>query len=162
MSVVNIAIRNATQSDAEAMARLALGAATAAHWREQDYARIFDADAVSRTTLVVERNGQILGFVVASCVSPEWELENIVVANEARHCGLGDELMAELLQRAEQANAESIFLEVRDSNHVARALYQKWQFAEVGRRRAYYSAPVEDAVLYRRICRRGCYSPKSL
>ncbi len=40
-------------------------------------------------------------------------------------------------------------LDVRESNAAARALYARFGFAEVGRRRAYYREPVEDALVLR-------------
>ena len=42
---------------------------------------------------------------------------------------------------------EDIFLEVRESNVSARALYVKLGFAEIGKRKKYYSNPTEDAIL---------------
>jgi ribosomal-protein-alanine N-acetyltransferase len=45
--------------------------------------------------------------------------------------------------------AEEIFLEVRESNAAARALYAGFGFREVGRRARYYSRPVEDAIVLR-------------
>ena len=49
----------------------------------------------------------------------------------------------------EQEGAAAVFLEVRESNRAARALYEKWAFLESGRRRGYYKDPEEDAILYR-------------
>jgi len=42
-----------------------------------------------------------------------------------------------------------VYLEVRESNHAARALYEKWAFQEAGRRKSYYRDPDEDALLLR-------------
>ena len=49
----------------------------------------------------------------------------------------------------ERRGAGAVFLEVRESNRAARALYEKWAFLESGRRRGYYKDPEEDAILYR-------------
>jgi ribosomal-protein-alanine N-acetyltransferase len=43
--------------------------------------------------------------------------------------------------------AESIWLEVRESNRTARNLYEKLGFAPVGKRRRYYSDNDEDALV---------------
>jgi [ribosomal protein S18]-alanine N-acetyltransferase len=49
-----------------------------------------------------------------------------------------------------------MYLEVRESNTRARALYASRGFEEVGRRRRYYRAPVEDALILRaRVGRAG-------
>jgi len=58
--------------------------------------------------------------------------------------------MEALLVQARQTNSDAVFLEVRESNTAARRLYQKLGFEETGRRKSYYSNPVEDAVLYTR------------
>jgi ribosomal-protein-alanine N-acetyltransferase len=58
-------------------------------------------------------------------------------------------LLSELLDIARGGGAKAIFLEVRESNQAARALYEKWAFLESGRRRRYYQEPDEDAILYR-------------
>ena len=50
---------------------------------------------------------------------------------------------------ARARGAKAVFLEVRESNQAARALYEKWAFLESGRRRRYYQEPDEDAILYR-------------
>jgi ribosomal-protein-alanine N-acetyltransferase len=122
----------------------------ASHWREADYARIFAEGSPSRLALVVEENGSIAAFLVTSHVGPEWEIENVAVAPEARRRGLGSRLIREFLDKAKQRGAESVFLEVRESNRAARALYAKWGFVEAGRRKAYYTEPIEDAVNYRK------------
>jgi ribosomal-protein-alanine N-acetyltransferase len=91
----------------------------------------------------------VLGFLVAQHLAPEWELENIVVAPAARRKGVGKRLIEWLLEEARGAQSESVFLEVRESNTIARALYETTGFQQVGRRKSYYSAPSEDAILYR-------------
>jgi ribosomal-protein-alanine N-acetyltransferase len=76
-------------------------------------------------------------------------LENLVVAPDFRRKGLATGLFAALLTRARETNSESIFLEVRESNQAALALYARLGFVESGRRKLYYANPHEDAVLYR-------------
>ena len=95
----------------------------------------------SRTT------SNLLGFLVARHTEPEWEVENIVVAEPVRRRGLGAQLLRDLITRARGASAQVLFLEVRESNHAARAFYRKWGFKETGRRKGYYNGPTEDAIL---------------
>jgi ribosomal-protein-alanine N-acetyltransferase len=80
-------------------------------------------------------------------VAEEWEIENIAVTGAARRCGLGSRLVGELLDHVRSRGGKTVFLEVRESNRAARALYEKWAFIEVGRRKAYYQNPVEDALI---------------
>jgi ribosomal-protein-alanine N-acetyltransferase len=142
-------VRAACPADIPAIMAVEGDAPTAAHWRADDYARIFAAGAPRRVALVAEEEAQVRGFVVALCAGPEWELENIAVAAGAQRRGLGTRLTLALLEEARAAGAAAVWLEVRESNTAARGLYEKWGFVESGRRRAYYSQPAEDAVLYR-------------
>jgi ribosomal-protein-alanine N-acetyltransferase len=59
-------------------------------------------------------------------------------------------LLDAALADARSRGAAVVYLEVRDSNAAARALYLSRGFSEVGRRRSYYRRPVEDAVVMRR------------
>ena len=45
---------------------------------------------------------------------------------------------------------KEIFLEVRESNKPALLFYKKEKFEEIARRKAYYHAPVEDAIIMKR------------
>jgi ribosomal-protein-alanine N-acetyltransferase len=92
----------------------------------------------------------VVGFLIALHAGQEWELENIVVAEEFRGKGVGKQLMHKLFTEAQEANSNSVFLEVRESNASARRFYEKLGFQETGRRKAYYPNPTEDAILYGR------------
>lgn len=123
----------------------------AAHWSESQYQEVFYPEASpARIALIAvqEGNAEVLGFLVASHHPPDWELENIAVASESRGKDIGTQLLQALLTRAQQTNSESVFLEVRESNAAARALYEKLVFRQTGRRKSYYANPIEDAILY--------------
>ena len=157
-------IRLATAADIPSVMNLERSS-TASHWSEQQYQQLFPpgVDGPERLVLIAEASpsdistpdqrktadARILGFLVAHHICPEWELENIVVAPSARRNGLGNRLLNALLTRAKETNSDSIFLEVRESNAAARALYERAGFEQTGRRKAYYTAPDEDAILYR-------------
>jgi ribosomal-protein-alanine N-acetyltransferase len=154
-------VRIATAEYLPDMIRLERQCVTAAHWTEHQYASLFQTQeaASSRLALIAERKvpaqphdekSPVFGFLIARHVAPEWELENIVVAPEFRGKGIGTQLMEALLTRARYTNSESVLLEVRESNAAARALYEKLGFQETGRRKSYYTNPLEDAVLYSR------------
>jgi [ribosomal protein S18]-alanine N-acetyltransferase len=147
-----IAIRNATAGDITEMLRLERSSNGAAHWSESQYQSLIGAKDASISTLALvaacEANPVVVGFLVARHLAPEWELENIVVTPEARGKGIGTRLMQELLARVQQANSHTVFLEVRESNAAAICLYEKLGFQQTGRRKSYYSNPVEDALLY--------------
>ncbi len=146
---MTLSIRAAAPGDLPAMMALEQQAATAAHWSGEQYAALFSVADSGRVALVVSDDSGIQGFVIAHVVRDEWEIENIAVAGAVRRCGLGTRLLGELLDMARARRATAVFLEVRESNHAARALYEKWAFLESGRRRRYYQDPDEDAILYR-------------
>jgi [ribosomal protein S18]-alanine N-acetyltransferase len=132
----------------------------AGHWSRQQYESFFvsvsRAQQSERLTWVAEDEAdapEFLGFLVAHRIDADWELENMVVAAKARRRGVGTRLLGELVAQARSAHAREIFLEVRESNHNARALYRKAGFEETGLRKGYYSDPPEDAILCRlRLC----------
>jgi [ribosomal protein S18]-alanine N-acetyltransferase len=156
----SVTIRRGVASDTPFLLNLERQSDFAAHWTEQEYLRMFqyERDGAARLVLIaeslpkgasLEEKSHILGFVVARHLTPEWELENIVVDPMARRKGIGRRLLDALLAEARETNSDGIFLEVRESNTAARALYQRVGFERIGQRRSYYSNPSEDAVLYR-------------
>ena len=94
--------------------------------------------------------GGVLGYAVAWFVVGEGEVANIAVHQGCRGQGVGASLLDDVLREAEARTVDTVFLEVRESNVPARALYASRDFHPVGRRRNYYRSPVEDALLLRR------------
>jgi len=148
LEVRPLLIRPATSVDIRAIKTLEQHSATVAHWKPEQYEHLFRTSS-QRTVLVIEdsSNQRVEGFLVARDSGGEWEIENIVVWHQ-RH-GLGTHLLSEFLNHARRRGAAAIFLEVRESNLAARALYQKLRFEKNGRRKSYYRDPEEDAILYR-------------
>jgi ribosomal-protein-alanine N-acetyltransferase len=145
-----VLIRQATPDDVPAIRNLEQQAETAAHWGEREYDALFAPEAPIRIALVAadEPDG-IHGFVIARCVSEEWEIENVVVAADQRRSGVASTLIGELLRKAAEAAITEVLLEVRESNVAARQLYEKLGFSESGRRFDYYRDPIEDGLLLR-------------
>lgn len=98
---------------------------------------------------VVEVDGAIAGYVIARLVAGQGEIANIAVARVHQGTGLGGVLLDAAVSAAFDAGCEAVWLEVRVSNAAARALYASRAFEPVGRRRGYYRAPVEDALVLR-------------
>jgi [ribosomal protein S18]-alanine N-acetyltransferase len=151
--------RSATPADVPSMIRIERQCATAAHWTEGQYRQAVQGEGVGRLVLVAESStalasrssagGDVVGFLVARQIAAEWELENVIIAPTARRQGLGRQLLDALFSAAREANGVAVFLEVRESNTAARSLYETAGFEQTGRRKGYYTDPVEDAVLYR-------------
>lgn len=93
---------------------------------------------------IAEKRGQIAGFLVSRDVGGgEIEVLNLAVDPAFRREGIATALM-------QSVPADHVFLEVRESNASAIALYQQLGFTEVGRRPDYYDDPVENAIVMQR------------
>jgi len=138
-----VAIRSAAVDDVPAILAIERQAPSAAHWTAEQYENLVGSGVV----LVAEEAGSLCGFICAKAVAGEWAVENVEVSTEFLRRGIADELLHELIQRAQNEAASAILLEVRESNLPARGLYEKHGFRDVGRRRAYYRDPAEDAIL---------------
>lgn len=99
--------------------------------------------------VLVDGSGELVGYLVAMTGVGELHLLNITVAPDWQGQGHGQALMAALQQHARHQGLATLWLEVRQSNQRARALYRRLGFEEVGLRRGYYPAAVrrEDAVV---------------
>jgi ribosomal-protein-alanine N-acetyltransferase len=97
----------------------------------------------------VDRGDRVLGYLVARHAADEAEILNVGVAPGSRRQGVGRTLVAAALERLAGLGARQVYLEVRESNVAARALYRRFAFSEVSRRADYYRRPVEDAVVLR-------------
>ncbi len=94
-------------------------------------------------------NERILGCVGCICVLDEGNICNIVVKNDMRGQGVGSALIKELIYRGfKDYGVTSFTLEVRESNSVARGLYEKCGFKFEGIRPGFYDFPKEDGAIY--------------
>jgi len=96
-------------------------------------------------------SGSAATTVVAYCayrvVVDEMHVMDVAVAPRWRRRGLARWLLGFCLLRAARDGAVRALLEVRAGNAAARSVYGGLGFSEVGRRRDYYTAPLEDAVI---------------
>ena len=94
--------------------------------------------------------GELLGYLCGWVVRDEFYINNVAVEPTYRQRGIGKKLILEALTRAVERGARTASLEVRVSNVAAQVLYRRLGFTVVGRRRRYYTEPVEDALIMRR------------
>ncbi len=104
--------------------------------------------------------GGVLGYVVAWVVVDEAEIANLAVAPERRRTGIGRRLLEAAVTSAVLGGARVLYLEVRESNTAARALYGARGFVLAGRRSDYYRNPVEDALVLRLDLRAAASPPE--
>ena len=112
-----------------------------------------DCLRVGYRCLVAMVDGEMAGHAVLSVAAGEAHLLNLCVAPRMQGRGIGRRLLSRALRLAREGEADTVFLEVRASNRVARDLYESEGFCEIGQRRGYYPHDEqgrEDAVVYAR------------
>ena len=98
-------------------------------------------------SFVLEDENQIIAYLIAWCYAGELHIGNIAVDTDFRRRGLAEQLLAHLFQAC--GDYKEAFLEVRESNRAAIALYLKTGFEILGVRRGYYSDG-ENALIMRK------------
>ncbi|MGG9992911.1 ribosomal protein S18-alanine N-acetyltransferase [Streptococcus suis] len=88
---------------------------------------------------------ELVGFLAVQTVLDEMEILQIAVKADFQRMGIASQLMATVMDWD-----GDIFLEVRESNSAAQALYTRQHFTKIGKRKDYYRNPVEDAVIMKR------------
>jgi ribosomal-protein-alanine N-acetyltransferase len=97
--------------------------------------------------LAAEVNGRVAGILIGRMAADEFEIFNLAVEKASRRRGIARQLVSVALQSAWRQGALRSFLEVRASNVVGLALYDRMGFQICGRRPNYYGNPPEDALL---------------
>ena len=143
-----LAIRPARRDDVDAIAAIEKRAFSDP-WSANSFRALFGNPLV-HFAIAEDATGRILGYVVAWFVVDEAEIANLAVADDARRAGVGATLLDHAIGAAQQRHCQVVFLEVRESNAAARALYASRGFQVAGRRLKYYRKPVEDALILRR------------
>ncbi len=121
-------------------------------WTRENYMAALDPDAVPRriALMVLGPDGTgMTGFLVASLLPPQAELEIIAVDARFQRRGLARKLFEDLVYELGLAGVTEVVLEVRASNQAALEFYRVLGFVETWRRPRYYADPQEDAVLMR-------------
>jgi ribosomal-protein-alanine N-acetyltransferase len=116
-------------------------------WTREMYVAELENVGVSFCYLARDESGQILAFCSFWRVLDELHINNLAVAPPYRRRGIGTKLLTYVLNEGAKLGAHRATLEVRRSNEVARHLYDHLGFATAGVRRAYYTNPVEDALV---------------
>jgi len=90
-----------------------------------------------------KKTEDIIGYLVLQTILDELHLLNICVNKTFQRQGWGRLLMDVVLEQALQKSCSVIYLELRASNKIARALYRKYGFKQIGQRKNYY--PLTDS-----------------
>jgi len=115
-------------------------------WRRSFF--LSDINRPQGLSIVAEDEGIVLGYAVA-WGTEETHLANLAVAEYERCKGVGGKLLDEVIAFARRNRADSLYLEVRASNKVARKFYADRGFVPTYLRKGYYENG-EDAVIMER------------
>jgi ribosomal-protein-alanine N-acetyltransferase len=97
--------------------------------------------------LVALKEEAVVGYICVRHTYDEGHILDLAVHPEHRRQGIGRRLVQAALSGLAQRGCLYVFLEVRASNVAAKRLYESLDFRVVGRRRNYYLAPLEDALV---------------
>jgi ribosomal-protein-alanine N-acetyltransferase len=130
------AIRRGGAGDLEAVAAIQQASPDAAQWAVADY--------LDQEFLVAIEENFIVGFLVArTLAADEREILNLAVVRDFRRKGVARALFATAIS----GFRGSVFLEVRESNEIARKFYKSLGFQQLNRREEYYDNPSETAIV---------------
>lgn len=94
--------------------------------------------------------GAVMGYAGLLVMMDEGYITNVAVFPEHRRQGIAAKILEVYLNFAKANQLAFLTLEVRPTNAAAIALYQRYGFEEVGRRKNYYDLPKEDALILTR------------
>ena len=107
-------------------------------------------NALAAFLAALDGTGAVVGYAGLQVVLDEGYILNIAVRPDCRRQQIASQLLEVFINFAQGNRLSFLTLEVRASNAPAIALYERWGFAEAGRRRNYYEHPREDAVIMTR------------
>lgn len=95
--------------------------------------------------IVARENNEIVGFAGIILLPDDAEITNIVTKKSKRKKGIGNLLLAKIIEMAKQERSV-ISLEVNEQNEIAINLYEKYGFEKVGIRKKYYNG-IDNAII---------------
>ena len=116
-------------------------------WTREMYLSELENRGVSYCFLAKDANGHVVSICSFWRVLDELHINNLAVKPEARRLGAGTALLERVLHEGARLGVRRVTLEVRRSNEPARLLYERFGFFVAGVRPAYYTKPVEDALV---------------
>lgn len=144
-----IALRTATVDDLDAIMAIETASFGLTAWARETMAAEM-ASEWGRYVVAVDEAGAVVGYVGLRAVGVEGDIQTIAVAEAARGEGLGRRLLAEAQRDARARGVQELFLDVREDNAPARALYESEGFVEIGVRPGYYQPEGVDAIAMRK------------
>lgn len=116
-------------------------------WTREMFEHELQHQDVSHTLVIRTPSMPVAGFCIFWVVFDDIHINNLAIRSEGRRTGLGRALLRAALEDAAALGGRRATLEVRRSNLAAIRLYESFGFRATGVRLAYYSNPVEDALV---------------
>ena len=116
-------------------------------WTREMYAWELQNRSVCHIYVARTAERPVAAFCAFWLVFDEIHINNVAVLPQFRGHGMGTTLLQHVFMEARRLGAKRATLEVRASNHTALRLYERLGFHVAGRRKNYYSKPVEDALI---------------
>jgi ribosomal-protein-alanine N-acetyltransferase len=142
---MNLVIRRMTVEDVPAAHAIDVLSFTLP-WPERSF-RFEVTDNPAARCWVAELDGRMVGMLVLWLIVDEAHIASLATHPDFRQQGIAKQLLVTALDHAYIEGARSAFLEVRAGNEVARRMYHKFGFEEVGLRERYYKDNNENAIL---------------
>jgi [ribosomal protein S18]-alanine N-acetyltransferase len=140
-----LSVRPARESDLSEIEAILELSREAGHWSASSLRGILRDDPAH--FLCACQGQHISGFIVGRVLLDEGEILNLAVKPQLRRNGSGSVLVQALLEVFWREHKQRVFLEVRESNIAAIALYKRMGFQEIGKRTKYYQEPEEPALV---------------
>lgn len=139
-------VRPATVQDLAAVERIECGSFSNP-WHRDYFAAELD-NSLSNFFVAEGEGSEVVGYILFWKLGGELELHKVAVAVDRQRQGHGARLMEFFLDKGRAWGCERAILEVRAKNEAAITLYEKLGFRPLGRRKEYYTSPVEDALVF--------------
>ncbi len=116
-------------------------------WPEHSFHYEVSDNRVARCFVAETEDKRVAAMIVSWMIVDELHIATIATHPDFRRQGIGAQILTTALKDASAAGVRRAFLEVRESNEAAQAMYRKFGFEMTGRRAKYYKDNGEDAIL---------------
>ena len=140
----DLEIRRANPHDASAIAAAEADIFPDA-WSERAICDVITTEGAMCYTAI--KDGHLVAYILGRIIAPEGEIYRIATLPEYRGRGIAYRLLDYAYKTERGHGLETLFLEVREGNSPARALYRAYGFLEMGVRKNYYKNPTENAII---------------
>ncbi len=138
-----ISVRLAKENDIAAIAAIEKEVADTP-WSEAQFSEELKLE---HARLLVAEDAEVIGFLDMHIASGDAHINELGVTRSHQRRGVGAALTKRAIELANEEGCFVISLEVRESNDAAIKLYETRGLRAIGRRKRFYTEPVEDALI---------------